>query len=228
MLTIENFIAEYGLWAVLIGTMIEGELTLLFAGVLAHYGLFSYGEVFLCGTIGGFIGDSLAYVFGHTGKRSVRRFGFMEYAQPRLEKLCQKYGIYSIFLVKYIYGLRTASAVFWGFAQMGFKRFGPLTLASCMVWVGLLTGGGYFFSEAIELVIGRVQRLGLMLLVAFAVAVLVAGVVLIIERFWISHNIPELGVLGLREPRQVPIEMIESPLVSKPRTGDYRKKSRPA
>ena len=48
-LLVENMIREYGLWAVLLGAMFEGEMTLLFAGVLAHYGLFSFAEVFVSG-----------------------------------------------------------------------------------------------------------------------------------------------------------------------------------
>ena len=161
LLLVENLIREYGMWAVFFGAMIEGELTLLFAGVLAHYGLCSFGEVFFCGTFGGFVGDSIGYWLGHTSKRSISACAFIQRAQPRMEKLSQRFGIYSIFLVKYIYGLRTASAVFWGFAQMRYRRFAPLTAISCMVWVGLLAGMGYFFSGAIELIIGRVQRIGL-------------------------------------------------------------------
>lgn len=202
LLLVENLIREYGMWAVFFGAMIEGELTLLFAGVLAHYGLCTFGEVFFCGTLGGFVGDSLGYWLGHTGKRTISACGFLQRAQPRLEKLSQRFGIYSIFLVKYIYGLRTASAVFWGFAQMRYRRFGPLTAASCMVWVGLLAGIGYFFSGAIELIIGRVQRIGVILLVAFAITLLIAGTVYLLERYWLANKFPELGILGLKEPQQ--------------------------
>lgn len=203
LLLVENLIREYGMWAVFFGAMIEGELTLLFAGVLAHYGLCSFGEVFFCGTLGGFVGDSIGYYLGHTSKRTISACGFIQRAQPRMEKLCQRFGIYSIFLVKYIYGLRTASAVFWGFAQMRYRRFAPLTAASCMVWVGLLAGIGYFFSGAIELIIGRVQRIGLILLVAFIVTLIIAGSVYLIERYWLAQKYPELGILGLREPAAV-------------------------
>ncbi len=203
LLLVENLIREYGLWAVFFGAMIEGELTLLFAGVLAHYGLCSFGEVFFCGTLGGFIGDSIGYWLGYTSKRSISACGFIQRAQPRMEKITHRFGLYSIFLVKYIYGLRTASAVFWGFAQMRYRRFGPLTAASCMVWVGLLAGIGYFFSGAIELIIGRVQRIGFILLVAFVVTLIIAGTVYLIERYWLAHKFPELGILGLREPTQV-------------------------
>lgn len=199
LLLVENIIREYGLWAVLFGAMIEGELTLLFAGVLAHYGLFSFAEVFLCGTAGGFISDLIGYWLGYTSKRSISECSFIKRAQPRMEKLSQRFGLCSIFLVKYIYGLRTASAVFWGFAQMRFRRFGPLTAASCMVWVGLLAGIGYFFSGAIELVIGRVQQIGLILLVALIITVIIAASVYLLERYWLANKFPELGILGLRE-----------------------------
>jgi membrane protein DedA with SNARE-associated domain len=202
LLLVGNLIHEYGLWAVLFGAMIEGELTLLFAGVLAHYGLFSFGEVFFCGTLGGFVGDSVGYWLGLTSKRTISECAFVKRAQPRMERLSQRFGIYSIFLVKYIYGLRTASAVFWGFVQMRYRRFAPLTAASCMVWVGLLAGIGYFFSGAIELIIGRVQRIGFILLVAFIITLLIAGTVYLIERYWLAQKFPEFGILGLREPKQ--------------------------
>lgn len=196
---VENLIREYGLWAVIIGAMFEGELTLLFAGVLAHYGLFSFGEIFISGTLGGFLGDTLGYLFGHSCKLKISRCEFYQRAVPRLVKLNSRYGVFAIFLVKYIYGLRTASAIFWGLAQMSFRRFGPLTLASCGVWVGLLTAIGYFFSNAIELVIGRVQQLGMILLVAFIIALVIAAAVLMLERYWLASKIPEVGLLGLRE-----------------------------
>lgn len=206
LLLVENIIREYGLWAVLFGTMIEGELTLLFAGVLAHYGLFSFGEVFVCGTLGGVVSDTVGYWLGYTSKRTISECSLIKRAQPRMEKLCQRFGLCSIFLVKYIYGLRMASAVFWGFAQMRYRRFGPLTAASCMVWVGLLAGIGYFFSGAIELIIGRVQRIGVILLVAFIITLLIAGTVYFLERYWLAQKFPELGLLGLREPKPTKIE----------------------
>lgn len=216
MLMVENIIREYGLWAVFLGALVEGELTLLFAGVLAHYGLFSFSEVFLSGTFGGVIGDSICYLVGYTGKCTIRQSALIQRAQPRLEKMCQRFGIWSIFLVKYIYGFRIASAVFWGFAQMKFRRFAPLTTASCMVWVGLLSGIGYFFSEAIELIIGRVQRIGVMLLIALLITALVAIFVYLIEKHWLVNKIPELGILGLREPKKG-IEAEVIPLRSRPK-----------
>lgn len=189
---IEDLIREYGLWAVFFGVMIEGDLTLLFAGVLAHYGLFSFGEALLVSTLGGFVGDSASYLVGYRGKEWIKHSRFYLRAQPRLEKLCARFGIYSIFLVKYVYGLRTASAVFWGFAHMRFRRFGPLTLVSCWAWALVLIGLGYSFSGAIGVIIGRVQRMGIVLLVAFAIACAVALTLYLIEVFVVARRVPEM------------------------------------
>jgi len=192
-MVIEDLIREYGLWAVFFGVMIEGDLTLLFAGVLAHYGLFSFSEALLVSTLGGFIGDLISYVIGYTGKEKIKNSDFYQRARPRLERLCARFGIYSLFLVKYVYGLRTASAVFWGFAHMRFRRFGPLTLASCAAWALILIGLGYSFSGAIEVIIGRVKREGLLLLVEFATALVVMLVLYLIERYVIGRRVPEMA-----------------------------------
>lgn len=172
--------------------MIEGDLTLLFAGVLAHYGLFSFGEALLVGTLGGFVSDLLSYVVGYRGKEWIKHRNFYQRAQPRLEKLSARFGLYSIFLVKYVYGLRTASAVFWGFAHMRLRRFLPLTLVSCGAWALVLIGLGYSFSGAIGVIIGRVQQAGMLLLVAFAIAIAIALVLYLIEVFVVGRRVPEM------------------------------------
>jgi membrane protein DedA with SNARE-associated domain len=197
-MVIEDLIREYGLWAVFFGVMIEGDLTLLFAGVLAHFGLFSFSEALLTSTLGGFVGDLISYLIGYTGKERIKNSNFYLRAKPQLERLCARFGIYSIFLVKYVYGLRTASAVFWGFAHMRFRRFGPLTLVSCGLWALVLIGLGYFFSGAIFVIIGRVKQAGIVLLVAFAIAIAVALILYLIERYVIARKVPEM------EPTHLP------------------------
>jgi membrane protein DedA with SNARE-associated domain len=199
-MVIEDLIREYGLWAVFIGVMIEGDLTLLFAGVLAHYGLFSFSEALLTGALGGFVSDMISYLIGYRGKEWIKNSRFYQRTQPRLERLCARFGIYSIFLVKYIWGLRTASAVFWGFAHMRLSRFSPFTFASCGLWALILIGSGYFFSGAIGVIIGEVRRIGFLLLLGFTIACAVALAFYLIERYVIARRVPELEPPLLHEP----------------------------
>jgi len=174
-----ELLQRYGLWAVFFGTMIEGDLTLLFSGVLARAGLFSFEEALLVGTAGGFIGDSLSYLIGARFRERARTLHFFVRAKPRVEKLMRRFGVLSVFIVKYVYGLRTTSAIFWGLAHFGFIKFAGLTLASCAVWVGMLCGLGFTFATGVEKLIGDLKRLQIILLVV----VVVIATVYVISRF---------------------------------------------
>jgi len=174
-----ELLQRYGLWAVFFGTMIEGDLTLLFAGVLSRAGLFSFEEAFLVGTAGGFVGDSLSYMIGARFRGRARTWHFFVRARPRIERLMRRFGVLSVFIVKYVYGLRTTSAIFYGLAHFGFLKFGFLTLASCAVWVGMLTGLGFTFATGIEKLVGDLKRIQIILLVV----VIIVATVYIISRF---------------------------------------------
>ena len=174
-----ELLQRYGLWAVFFGTMIEGDLTLLFSGVLARAGLFSFEEALVVGTAGGFIGDSLSYLIGARFRERARTLHFFVRAKPRVEKLMRRFGVLSVFIVKYVYGLRTTSAIFWGLAHFGFIKFAGLTLASCAVWVGMLCGLGFTFATGVEKLIGDLKRLQIILLVV----VVVIATVYVISRF---------------------------------------------
>lgn len=164
-----ELLKKYGLWAVFFGTMIEGDLTLLFAGVLARAGLFSLQEALLVGMAGGFVGDSLSYMIGARFRNRARSLNLFLRARARIEKLMGRFGFLTVFIVKYVYGLRTASAIFCGLAQFGYVKFALLTLASCGVWVGLLAGLGFTFATGVEKLIGDLHRIQIILLVALIV-----------------------------------------------------------
>jgi len=174
-----ELLQRYGLWAVFFGAMIEGDLTLLFAGVLAKAGLFSLQEALIVGTAGGFIGDSVSYFIGARFRNRASTLRFFIKARPRIEKLMRRFGVLTVFIVKYVYGLRTTSAIFWGLAHFGYLKFAMLTLASCGVWVGVLVGLGFTFAAGIEGLIGDLHRVQIILLVF----IIIIATVYIITRF---------------------------------------------
>jgi membrane protein DedA with SNARE-associated domain len=87
--------------------------------------------------------------------------------------------VLSVFIVKYVYGLRTTSAIFYGLAHFGFLKFAILTFVSCAVWVGVLAGLGFTFATGIETLVGDLKRIQIILLVA---AIIIATVY-VISRF---------------------------------------------
>ena len=206
--SIQHLIENYGLYAVFLLTMWEGDITLLLAGVLAHHGSFGeygFAKVFFAGTLGGVVGDTLAYAGGRGFEASVRNFRFYRMAAPRILRLTQKFGTLSMFLVKYIYGLRIAACVFYGVGRMPPARFLILTFASCAAWVLVLSGAGYFFSGAITRFIGDFQHIGKYLLILLVVAVV--GFYLV-ERFWLSKKVEEADPERIQQFEQTAQEKI--------------------
>ncbi len=123
---LSHLIEVYGLYAVFFLAMIEGDITLLLAGVLAHndfFGSYSFARVLLWGTLGGFASDNIAFAAGRAFSKTVRNFRFYRGAQTRMERLTNRFGTLSIFISKYIYGLRWASCTFYGVARMPYVRF---------------------------------------------------------------------------------------------------------
>jgi membrane protein DedA with SNARE-associated domain len=204
-----DLIGQYGIYAVFILVMIEGDITLLLAGVLAHshfFGEYSFARVLLWGTLGGFVSDNAAYLMGRGFGKGVRDLRFYRITKPRIERLTNKFGPLSIFLSKYIYGLRWAACIFYGVAHMPYLRFMVLSLASCFLWVFTLSGAGYFFSGAVMGLIGDFQRLGKVLLV-----IVVLGVIAfyLAERFWLSHKVEEVNPERLQGLEQAAQEKLQ-------------------
>lgn len=181
---VQEFLLHYSYWAILAGVIVEGDITLLVAGMLAHEKLlgFGYGLTFLAAFVGAVAGDIVAFAIGRHVREGISGTPFYQKFHPRLEWLDQRFGTLSILLVKYIYGLRTASSVFWGVSRMGLGRFTALTLVSCFVWVVMLTGLGYLFGAAITQFIDRhgTQSVSLGITAVVAVAFWAA------HRWWLS------------------------------------------
>lgn len=204
-----EYIGQYGLYAVFILVMLEGDITLLLAGVMAHsnfFGEYSFARVLVWGTLGGVASDNIAYLAGRGFCETVREFRFYRAAQPRLQRLTNQFGPLSIFLSKYIYGLRWASCVFYGVGRMPYVRFLFVSLASCFLWVFILAGAGYFFSGAVIGLIGDFQRLGKVLLI-----IVIVGIVAfyLTERFWVSKKVEQVNPERLQELEQAATEKLQ-------------------
>jgi len=184
-----QIIEQYGIYAVFFLCMIEGDVTLLIAGVMAHGGFFgpySFFKVIVFGTLGGIAGDCIGYWTGRSFHEKTKDRKFYRVAQPRIEKIIDKFGASAIIISKYIYGVRAAMCVFYGVAKMPFPKFLALSALSCFLWVILFSGLGYFFSGAITSIIGDFRQIGIAVFFIF-----VAGVVgfYLLERYWLSDRV---------------------------------------
>jgi membrane protein DedA with SNARE-associated domain len=192
---VQNLISTFGLLAIFLLTMLEGDITLLLAGVLAHgqaFGPYSFPLVLATGTLAGVASDNVAYALGRAGRSGVKKYRFYCAARPRIERLTRKFGLLSIFVSKFTYGLRWGACAFYGIAKMPYVRFLLLSFASCFVWVLALATAGYVFHTAIYTLVGNLHDLSYLLLIV-VVGVLVVGIggFYFAEKYWLSPRIEE-------------------------------------
>src|SRR5688572_26133488 len=184
-----DLIAQYGIYAVFALCTVEGDITLLLSGTMAHGGLFGnwgFFKVLIAGTLGGMVGDSAGYAVGRIFHRNAKDYRFYQVAQPRVEKLIEKFGGFAIIISKYIYGIRLAMSVFYGVGKMPYLRFLGLSAISCSLWVFFLAGLGYFFSGFVTSMIGDFKQVGFVLFFVVMFGILVFYV---LERYWLSEKV---------------------------------------
>jgi len=188
---VNDLLWKFGLPAIFLLTMAEGDITLLLAGVLAHgqaFGDYSFLQVMAVGTLGGVASDNVAYALGRAGRHRVKHYRFYCAARSRIERLTEKFGPLSIFVSKFTYGLRWGACAFYGVAKMPYPRFLVLSFASCSVWVAALSGVGFVFHSAVYNLVGDFKTFPVILLVVLALGVV--GFYLA-EKYWLSKKVEE-------------------------------------
>ncbi|MBS1794257.1 MAG: DedA family protein [Acidobacteria bacterium] len=189
---LSQLIADYGIYAVFALCTVEGDITLLLSGAMAHsefFGNYSFFKVVLAGTLGGMVGDSGGYWIGRLFHEKAKDYRFYQMTQPRIERLIEKFGGFAIIISKYIYGIRSAMCLFYGIGKMPFPRFLLLDAISCGTWVLVLAGLGYFFSGAITGILGNFKQAGMALFFVVLFGIIVFYVV---ERYWLSEKVEEV------------------------------------
>lgn len=188
---LSQIIELYGIYAVFALCTVEGDITLLISGAMAHgsfFGSYSFLKVVVAGTLGGMAGDIVGYVIGRVFHEKAKHYRFYQLTQPRIEKLISKFGTYALIVSKYIYGIRVGMALFYGIARMPFWRFIYLDFVSCLMWVLVLAGSGYFFSGAIHSVLGNFEQAGIALIFVVLLAIIILYVA---DRYWLSEKVEE-------------------------------------
>jgi membrane protein DedA with SNARE-associated domain len=155
---VEEFLVRYGAAAVVVGAMVEGDLSIIMAGVVAHLGYLSLLTAFQAAWLGAFVGDTAWYALGRARATAVKRSRVYRHAAPLIERLVDRVGEGEIVLARFVYGTRIASMFYWGVRRLPFARFAALDLLGCLLSVAVLGLLGFGLSESAVTLFGRVQR----------------------------------------------------------------------
>lgn len=127
------------------GLPVPGETALLTAGVLAGAGHLGLPAVVLVAVAAAALGDTLGYWIGRRGGRAVlvRRGplgGTRARALAHGERFFARYGAKTVFLGRFVPGVRVAAAVLAGASAMPWPRFALYNVTGAFVWASTVVG----------------------------------------------------------------------------------------
>ena len=178
-MSLEQLLIDHGPTAVVLGAIIEGDLTLILSGVVAHLGIFPLPVAMAASATGCLLGDCGWFWIGRWRGSRFRSGGLYRRVGPRIERLARRFGVWQLLLARFVYGTKNASMVFWGLQGLSFGKFVAVDALGCSVGTLVFVGLGYVVSGSAEALLGRVRRFELWLLGAIVVGV---GLVYLIHR----------------------------------------------
>lgn len=113
----------------------------------------------LTGCIGTILGDNLFFFLGRKHSKSMlRRHPSWKERIERAHRLVERFQTFLILIYRYLYGLRSVIPFALGMTPVPSARFVAVSAAGAVVWAIIVAGGGFFFGNALELIIEKVKR----------------------------------------------------------------------
>ena len=175
--TIHHLIEQYGLIAVFLGCVAEGESAAILGGFFAHQQVFVLWQAFLAAFLGAFAGDTFFFTLGRSFAdhpyviRLRKRPGFR-----RAYRLLNTHPNIFVLSNRYVYGMRLVGGIAAGLSTIAAPRFVILNAISSIIWAVLFSTIGYVFGLGAEHFVGqalmRHERLFIGLGIGLTVAVL--------------------------------------------------------
>jgi membrane protein DedA with SNARE-associated domain len=153
--TLHRFIESYGLIAVFLGCVAEGESAAILAGFFAHQHVFAPWQAFAAALSGAFLGDGLFFLAGRSFAR--HRLVASLKARPGFDRafaLVQEHPAKYVILNRYVYGFRLVGGVAAGLSDIPVPKFVLLNVLSSLIWASIFTAIGWFFGLGAERLIG--------------------------------------------------------------------------
>jgi membrane protein DedA with SNARE-associated domain len=155
---LQHLIETYGYAGVLVGALLEGETIVVLGGFAAHQEHLRLPLVVLAAFVGSASGDQLWYQIGRRyGRSFIDRRPKLQVPLARATRLLERHPNLFILGFRFIYGFRNVAPVAVALSQVPTGRFVVLNLVAAALWSVLVSGAGYFFGQAVELMLGDLR-----------------------------------------------------------------------
>jgi membrane protein DedA with SNARE-associated domain len=179
---LEEWLIRFGVPAALVGSMLEGDLAPLLAGVVVHLGYLGLASAIAACALGLVGADLLWWRIGRRTGARLRATAAWRRVGPTIDRLAERYGPLQIPLARVVYGTRNASMLFWGAQGLPWHRLLLYDAPSCLAWAALLVLLGRGASHGAAGILGEVKRAELWLLGALVAGALLLAVFRLVVR----------------------------------------------
>lgn len=168
---VTTFVQDHRFWGYTIlffAMIIEGEVVLIVAGMLARLKALDLGDVLWISFVGVMIGDLLWYFLGIVIWRSGKLVRISRYAEKTVHSLLPLFRekpFSSILLSKFIYGANHATLILSGIVRVKFPVFIKAEAYASFMWVAIYAVAGFMFGHATIAVTHKALRFALITLV---------------------------------------------------------------
>lgn len=157
------------------GLPVPGESILLFASFTAYSeGSISFPTLVMVAILACAIGDNIGYWIGLTGGRTllVKYQKFFHVSQATLDRgeaTFAKYGAATVFVARFVFGLRVIAGPLAGVLKMPWRKFVVFNILGAIVWVSAITTVGALFGRHWDQVMEKLGEVNGGILIAVVV-----------------------------------------------------------
>lgn len=158
-MNLSQFIIDYGYWALLVGTFLEGEALVVAAGFFSHRGYLDLPVVLLVSSLGTFLSGQFWYLLGRfAGKRIIERSTERRARVARLQQWMGRGDALVMTGFHFAIGFRVITPIALGAFGSSAWRYAVFNAAGSMMWAAAYALLGYFFGTAAQRIVGEVAE----------------------------------------------------------------------
>lgn len=156
---IKHFVEAHAIWAyifIIIGVIVEGEISVILAGIFSHLGSLNPFISLLCAITGGASKSVIGYSLGAYLQRHHSRQPFLKFVERRVAYFLPRFDrkpFWSIFISRFfLFGIGWFTTIFSGYKEIPLKIFIKAEVMSLSLWsVGMLLIGLFFSFTALSI-----------------------------------------------------------------------------
>ena len=155
-----ELLKEYGYIILFVWCIMEGEMALIMAGILAHTTHMHIALAIFVAGLGGFVGDQIYFYLGRYNKKYIaKRLHTQRRKFAVAHIMLKKYGWPIIFLQRYMYGFRVIIPLCIGLTGYDAKKYAFINLISAWCWAAITTIPAWILGEHILVLLQKAKEL---------------------------------------------------------------------